>query len=207
LLALLTTLKALPLAYNKDLQEDKEGFFDTVDTLTATLDIFARMLPTIRIHPERMAAAAIAGYALATDVADYLARKDVPFRQAHHIAGRLVADAIAQGKELHELSLADYQRHSPLFEADVLDIDLAHSVNARTVPGGTAPARVREALAAARVRLESEFALTPDPSPNAGRGEPPLDDAAPSPPSLQGKGAGGLGLPRLGGEGQPETHP
>ncbi|MGH2601316.1 MAG: argininosuccinate lyase, partial [Dehalococcoidia bacterium] len=101
LIALLTTLKALPLSYNKDLQEDKEGFFDTVDTLTATLDIFTRMLPTIRVNAERMAEAAIAGYALATDIADYLAHKGVPFRQAHHIAGALVQEAIAQGRELH----------------------------------------------------------------------------------------------------------
>ena len=156
LMALLTTLKALPLAYNKDLQEDKEGFFDTFDTLTATLDLFARMLPTLRVNAERMAAAAIAGYALATDVADYLARKGVPFRQAHHIVGGLVQDAIRQGKELHELSLETYRRHSELFEEDVLAIDLAASVNARDLPGGTAPARVRAALIEAKQRLDAE---------------------------------------------------
>jgi argininosuccinate lyase len=158
LMALLTTLKGLPLTYNKDLQEDKEGLFDTVDTLTATLDIFTRMLPTIDVNTARMAEAAIAGYALATDVADYLARKGVPFRQAHGIVGRLVQDAIRQGRELHELSLDDYRRHSPLFDADVLAIDLAASVSARDVPGGTAPRRVRAALAEARRRLAAETA-------------------------------------------------
>ncbi len=158
LMALLTTLKGLPLTYNKDLQEDKEGFFDTVDTVTATLDIFARMLPAIEVNAGRMAAAAMEGYALATDVADYLARKGVPFRQAHGIVGRLVQDAIRQGRELHELSLDDYRRHSPLFDEDVLAIDLAVSVNARDVVGGTAPRRVREALADARNRLAAETA-------------------------------------------------
>jgi argininosuccinate lyase len=156
LIGLLTTLKGLPLAYNKDLQEDKEGFFDTVDTLTATLDIFTRMLPTITFHAERMAKAAIANYSLATDVADYLARKGVPFRQAHHIVGALVQDAIRRGSELHELSLEDYRAHSPLFDADVLDIDLAASVGARDVAGGTAPNRVRAAVDESRARLTAE---------------------------------------------------
>jgi len=156
LIALLTTLKALPLSYNKDLQEDKEGLFDTFDTVMATLDIFTRMLPTLRVNAERMGEAARAGYALATDVADYLARRGVPFRQAHHIVGALVQDAIAQGKELHELSLETYQQHSPLFEADVLDIDLAASVGARDVEGGTSPRRVHEALQAAKQRLAGE---------------------------------------------------
>jgi len=158
LIALLTTLKALPLSYNKDLQEDKEGFFDTVDTLNSTLDIFTRMLPTIRVNAERMAEAAIAGYALATDIADYLAHKGVPFRTAHHIVGALVQEAIAQGRELHELPLETYKRHSPLFEEDVLRIDLAASVNARDIPGGTAPARVRAALTEAKTRLAGETA-------------------------------------------------
>jgi argininosuccinate lyase len=156
LIGLLTVLKALPLSYNKDLQEDKEGFFDTVDTLGATLDLFTRMLPTIRVNAERMSEAAIAGYALATDVADYLARKGVPFRTAHHIVGGLVQDAIGQGRELHELPLEAYKRHSPLFADDVLRINLASSVTARDVPGGTAPNRVREALAQAKQRLAAE---------------------------------------------------
>jgi argininosuccinate lyase len=156
LIGMLTVLKGLPLSYNKDLQEDKEGFFDTYDTLIATLDLFTRMLPTIRVNAERMSEAAIAGYALATDVADYLARKGVPFRRAHHIVGSLVQDAIGQGRELHELPLEVYRRHSDLFAEDVLRINLAASVSARDVPGGTAPNRVSEAVAGARQRLAAE---------------------------------------------------
>jgi len=156
LIALLTTLKGLPMTYNKDMQEDKEGFFDTVDTLLATLDIFARMLPTLQVNEARMAAAALSGYALATDVADYLAHKGVPFRQAHTIVGRLVQDGIRQGKELHELSLEDYRRHSELFEEDVRAINLKSSVSARDVQGGTAPNRVRTELAGAKLRLAAE---------------------------------------------------
>lgn len=158
LIALLTTLKGLPLAYNKDLQEDKEGFFDAVDQLGATLDIMARMLPTIRVNAEQMRAAALANYALATDVADYLARKGLPFRQAHGIVGGLVQDGVRRGLELHEMRLDDYRRHSELFEEDVLAIDLAASVNARDIPGGTAPVRVRAAVVAARKRLDDETA-------------------------------------------------
>jgi argininosuccinate lyase len=160
LIALLTTLKALPMTYNKDLQEDKEGFFDTVDTLTDTVAIFTKMLPTIRVDAERMSAAALAGYALATDVADYLAKKGMPFRRAHHIVGALVQDAVRQGRELHELSLETYRQHSDLFEADVLAINLQSSVAARDIPGGTAPRRVREAVAAARDRLAAEAAAS-----------------------------------------------
>ncbi|MGE0544627.1 MAG: argininosuccinate lyase, partial [Dehalococcoidia bacterium] len=156
LIGMLTVIKGLPLSYNKDLQEDKEAFFDTYDSLIATLDLFTRMLPTIRVNAERMNEAAIAGYALATDVADYLARKGVPFRRAHHIVGSLVQDAIGQGRELHELPLAAYQRHSDLFDEDVLQISLVSSVDARDVPGGTAPNRVRAALADARRRLTAE---------------------------------------------------
>ena len=155
LMAILTILKALPLSYNRDLQEDKPGLFDTVDTLTSTLDVMARMLPTITYHTDRMRAVARANYALATDVADYLARKGLPFREAHHAVGALVGYAVKQGKELHELSLDEYRRFSPLFEDDVRAIDLGDSVNARDVPGGTAVAQVRSALERARARLEA----------------------------------------------------
>jgi argininosuccinate lyase len=153
LMAILTVLKALPLAYNRDLQEDKPGFFDTVDTLLATLDVMMRMLPAITFHTDRMRAVARANYALATDVADYLVRKGMPFRQAHHVVGALVSYALRQGKELHELTPAEYRQFSPLFDEDVRAIDLTDSVNARDVPGGTAPRRVRAALARARARL------------------------------------------------------
>ncbi len=158
LMSILTILKALPLSYNRDLQEDKPGFFDTVDTLTSTLDIFARMLPATTFHTNRMRAVARANYALATDVADYLARKGVPFREAHHVVGALVGYAVREGRELHELTLPDYQRFSPLFEADVLTIDLVDSVAARDVPGGTAPVPVQAAVQRARSRLEAHRA-------------------------------------------------
>ena len=153
LMAILTVLKALPLAYNRDLQEDKHGLFDTYDTLTSTLDVLARMLPTVAFHTDRMRAAARANYALATDVADYLVRKGLPFREAHHVVGALVGYAIKLEKELHELTLEEYRGFSPLFEEDVRAIDLSDSVRARDVPGGTAPNQVRAALARARARL------------------------------------------------------
>ena len=153
LMSLLTILKALPLSYNRDLQEDKPGFFDTYDTLTATLDVFARMLPTTRFHTDRMRTVAKQNYALATDVADYLVRKGLPFRAAHEVVGKLVAHGIEQSKELHELSFDDYRLFSPLFEADVLAIDLQDSVGARDVPGGTGPAQVWNALQLAKQRL------------------------------------------------------
>ncbi len=153
LIAVLTTLKALPLSYNRDLQEDKPGLFDTFDILLSTLDIMARMLPTVRFHTERMRAAAGSGYALATDVADYLVHKGLPFREAHHIVGAVVAYAAQQGKELHELDLDEYRRFSPLFDEDVRAITVDSAVQARDLPGGTAPRRVREAVARARARL------------------------------------------------------
>jgi argininosuccinate lyase len=155
LMAILTILKALPLSYNRDLQEDKPGLFDTYDTLVSTLDVFTRMLPTITYHTDRMRAVAKANYALATDVADYLAHKGLPFREAHHVVGALVGYAVKQGRELHELSLDEYRQFSPMFEEDVRAIDLSDSLNARDVPGGTAPKQVRAALARARTRIGS----------------------------------------------------
>jgi argininosuccinate lyase len=108
-----------------------------------------------------MRAAAGAGYALATDVADYLVQKGLPFREAHHIVGALVAYAAKQGRGLHELTLAEYQRFSPLFEDDVRAISAESAVCARDVPGGTAPHRVREAVARARARLQERVGTTP----------------------------------------------
>jgi argininosuccinate lyase len=154
LMAILTLLKALPLSYNRDLQEDKPGLFDTHDTLVATLDVMARMLPATTFHTDRMRAVARANYALATDVADYLARRGVPFREAHRIVGELVSFATRQGKELHELPMRDYLRHSEIFDDDVRNIDVDDSVGARDVPGGTGPRQVEAALRQARARWE-----------------------------------------------------
>jgi argininosuccinate lyase len=156
LLSVLTMLKGQPLAYNRDLQEDKQAFFEAEDTLLSTLEVFARMLPALRFDGERALAAATAGYALATDLADYLVRKGVPFRQAHAAVGKLVRYAEGQGKAFSELSLAEYRRFSNRFEADVLKLDVRAALAARDVPGGTAPRRVRAALRRARRRLEAE---------------------------------------------------
>ncbi len=143
-------MKALPLTYNRDLQEDKAPFLHTVDLLVPTLEVFTAMLPTITWHKERLREAAIAGYALATDVADYLVRKGLPFRQAHEIVGRLVRHAVEQRKELSELSLDEYRRFSDLFQQDVLAITADNAIDARNVYGGTARQRVREQIALAR---------------------------------------------------------
>ena len=153
LLAGLTMMKGLPLTYNRDLQEDKEALFSTVDTLTSTLDVFAGMLATAMFDIERTAQAAAQGFTLATDVADYLARKGIPFREAHRIVGEVVQYAIKQSKDLPQMSLAEYRRFSPLFEDDVRNISAASSVAARDIPGGTGPDQVRKQLENARKLL------------------------------------------------------
>ncbi|HLC23232.1 MAG TPA: argininosuccinate lyase, partial [Dehalococcoidia bacterium] len=146
LMGMLTTLKGLPLTYNRDLQEDKEGLFDTIDTLLSTLEVFAGMVRTLHVNQERCQAAAGEGYLLATDVADYLVGKGLPFREAHGVVGRLVRFAVGQGKPLFGLSLQEFKQFSSKFDRDVFAIDIASSLAARDVPGGTAPARVEAAL-------------------------------------------------------------
>ena len=153
LVSMLTVLKGLPLTYNRDLQEDKEGFFDTVDVLLPTLEVFAGMVSTMRINPQRMAEASMGGHVLATDVADYLVGKGVPFREAHGVVARLSAHASDAGKRLDELSLETYRRFSERFDEDVLRIGVESSVAARDVPGGTSYARVEQAAAGARAQL------------------------------------------------------
>jgi argininosuccinate lyase len=150
LMGILTTLKALPLSYNRDLQEDKEGLFDTVDTLLATLEVFAGMIRTLRVNAERCRKSAEEGYSLATDIADYLVKKGVPFRQAHTIVSELVRYAMGVGKTFSQLSLAEYRKFSPLFAEDVRSISLESSLAARNLPGGTAPEQVELALERAR---------------------------------------------------------
>lgn len=153
---LLVTLKGLPLAYNRDLQEDKEPLFDTVDTVLGCLPLMAGMLATMKVNRGRLARAAEESYALATDLADYLVKKGVPFRDAHHIIGRLVKYAVAQRKTFQELSLEEYRKFSDRFEADVFGITVQKAIAARDVPGGTAPGQVRVALAEARARLAAD---------------------------------------------------
>ena len=151
LMNLLMVLKGLPLAYNRDLQEDKEALFDAVDTTRASLQVTGRLVQGIQFHPEAMRAAAISGYALATEAADYLSRKGLPFRDAHRTVGRIVARAIADQRGIDQLSLDELRQFSPLFEADVFDhLTLEGALRSRDVLGGTAPARVREALSSVK---------------------------------------------------------
>jgi argininosuccinate lyase len=150
LMALLTTMKGLPLAYNSDMQEDKEGLFDTVDTLLATLEVFAGMVRTLKVNAENTRQAAERGYILATDLADYLVKKGEAFRTAHEVVGKLVNYCAKKGKSFAELNIREYRKFSPLFGEDVYKITVESSLAARDVSGGTSPKRVKQALARAR---------------------------------------------------------
>ena len=154
LMAMLTLMKGLPLAYNRDMQEDKEGLFDTVDTLTGTLDVFAGMVGTLKFKAQRAASAAGEGYMLATDLADYLVAKGMPFREAHGVMGALVQYASDKGKTFDKLSLAEYKKFSPKFGKDVYKISVQTSLAARNTIGGTAPAQVKKQLARARKLID-----------------------------------------------------
>ncbi len=144
LIALLTVMKALPLAYNKDMQEDKEPLFDTIDTVKGSLKIFADMIREMRVRDDRMAAAAGGGFSTATDVADYLVRKGLAFRDAHEVVGKTVAYCIAHNKELEQLTLDEWHQFSDVFREDIMAyITVMASVNARNVIGGTAQDQVR----------------------------------------------------------------
>ena len=156
LMALLTLMKGLPLTYNRDMQEDKEGFFDTFDTLLATLAIFADMIEKMQIVPARMREAAQGSYVLATDIADYLVDKGMPFREAHGVVARLSTYAVGRSVQFEELSLDEYRSFSDLFDEEVLAISVDSSVGARNVPGGTAFSRVKQAVVEAKSQLLSE---------------------------------------------------
>ncbi len=144
LISLLTMMKGLPLAYNKDLQEDKEAIFDALDTVKLCLSVFAPMLSTMTVHPENMRKAAAEGFINATDAADYLVKKGMPFRTAYKLTGRLVAKCISDHQTLETLPLAEYRALSELFEQDVFEaISLDHCVRSRISEGGTAPESVR----------------------------------------------------------------
>jgi argininosuccinate lyase len=154
LMGLLTLMKGQPLAYNKDNQEDKEPLFDAVDTLKDCLTAMLGMLPHVDVRADRMREAAARGYATATDLADYLVRKHLAFRDAHDVVGRCVAHALAKRVALSDLSLDEFRSFSPLIERDVFDVlTLEGSVNARDHVGGTAPVQVRAAIARGRTRL------------------------------------------------------
>ncbi len=157
LMALLTLMKGQPLAYNKDNQEDKEPVFDTLDNLKGCLKVFADMMGALTPRRERMREAARAGFTTATDLADYLVRRGLPFRDAHEVVGRAVAQGVREGKDLAELSLAELQAFCPLIGEDVFAVlTLEGSVAARDHLGGTAPRQVRAAIARARQRLAVE---------------------------------------------------
>jgi len=155
LVGLLTTLKGLPLTYNRDLQEDKEGLFDAVDTLEATIEAMRGMLGDCAVNAERMREAAEDSALLATDLADYLVGKGVPFREAHAAVSALCGVASERGVPLTALPLEEMQALRPEFDADARNLTADASAAARDVPGGAAPARVRQALAAAKARLEA----------------------------------------------------
>ncbi len=154
LMGLLTLMKAQPLAYNKDNQEDKEPLFDAVDTLKGSLKVYADMMGALTVKRERMREAALAGFATATDLADYLVRKGLPFRDAHEVVGKAVQYGVVHGKDLADMSLEELRRFSPVIDADVFEVlTLEGSVAARNHIGGTAPEQVRAAAARARARL------------------------------------------------------
>jgi argininosuccinate lyase len=154
LISLLTVMKGLPLTYNKDMQEDKEGVMDTVNTLGTCLKLINSMLPKMKLNKERMYHAAGRAYSNATDLADYLAKKGLPFREAHEVSGKLVALGIRQGKDLQELSLLEMQGISPIIQNDVYEVlRLECVVSVRNSYGGTAPRQVKAQIKAARKAL------------------------------------------------------
>jgi argininosuccinate lyase len=157
LVSLLTLMKGQPLAYNKDNQEDKEPLFDTIDTVKNCLRAFADMVPHLQPNRDLMRRAALQGYATATDLADYLVRRGLPFRDAHEVVGKAVRLGIGTRRDLSELTLAELRTLSPLIADDVFQVlSLEGSLGARNHLGGTAPEQVRRAIAAARERLRAE---------------------------------------------------
>ena len=156
LVGLLTLMKGQPLAYNKDNQEDKEPLFDTIDTVSDTLRIFADMIGAITVKPDMMRQAALQGYATATDLADYLVKRGLPFRAAHEAVARAVRFCVENNCDLSDMTLEQMKSFSPLVESDVMGaLTLEASVSARSHIGGTAPERVKEAVSDLRNRLAS----------------------------------------------------
>ena len=154
LTALLTTMKALPSAYNKDMQEDKEALFDAVETVSACLSITTTVLRNVRVNESRAREAATHGYLNATELADYLVKRGVPFREAHETVGRIVTRAIERGCELDGLALTELKTFSPLIEEDVFDVlSLEGTLATKSQAGGTAREVVAQALVDARKRL------------------------------------------------------
>ena len=156
-MALLTTLKGLPLAYNKDMQEDKECIFDAVDTVKMCLAVCAPMVSTMTVHTDNMLQAAQKGFINATDLADYLVKKGLPFRSAYKVAGQIVAKCMAEGKVLETLTLEEYQAFSPLFEESLYqEIDLNTCVQKRISEGGTSLASVEAQIQFVKAFLKDD---------------------------------------------------
>jgi len=156
LMSLLTTMKALPLTYNRDMQEDKEPLFDAVDTLKHSLQVLVEMWPRVKFNTERMASTATEGYSLATDLAEYLVRKGMPFRQAHEVVGKIVKYAINKKKELNQLTSKELQSFSNMIDEDVfVYLNLRSAINARNSTGGTSPQQVKKQIARWKRRLKS----------------------------------------------------
>ncbi len=154
LMGILTVLKGLPLAYNKDMQEDKEGVFDAVDTAIACLEVFAPMIATMKVNAKTTYAAAQKGFINATDLADYLTKKGLPFRSAYKIVGQIVAECIDKNFVLDDYPLEEYQKHSPLFEEDLYEeISLETCVNKRLSEGGASPESVKKQVAWVKEQL------------------------------------------------------
>jgi argininosuccinate lyase len=155
LVAMLTLMKSLPLSYNRDMQEDKTLLFDTADILTACLDIYIQLLPNISINKAVMQKAVAGGYLNATDMADYLVTKGLPFREAHHCVGQIVRYASGLEKEIHELSIKELQQHAPQIEDDIFDyLEVRQMIDRRSSIGGTATQTVKTAIEAAKQKLQ-----------------------------------------------------
>jgi len=160
LVALLTLMKALPLSYNRDMQEDKPPLFSTVDIVQACLDIYTKMLPKISVNDDRMRQAAESGFLNATDMADYLVGRGVPFRKAHEIVGKAVAYALGRNKELHELTLKELQSFSSQVQEEIFShLTLEHMISRRLSAGGTAPDNVRAAIRLAQKTMTEKAAV------------------------------------------------
>ncbi|PXF57725.1 MAG: argininosuccinate lyase [Deltaproteobacteria bacterium] len=157
LMSLLTIIKGLPLAYNRDLQEDKEALFDTADTVCASVEIMAALVARLVPRKEHISRIVTQGFLTATDLADYLVKKGMPFRQAHSVVGKAVSQCISHGKELTDMSLEDLKTFSSLIDEDIFEVlSIEGSVGTRRCPGGTAPERVAEALAKAEKQTTHE---------------------------------------------------
>ncbi len=155
LFALFTILKGLPLAYNRDMQEDKEGFFDTADTINSTLDILASMLDSAQFNEQNMLDAVNNSYILATDIADYLVSKSVPFRKAHEIVSKMTDYCIENNKYFYQLTIDEFKKYSSDFEIDIFEINPINSVNNRNTVGGTSESQVKKSIVDIKSRIKS----------------------------------------------------